>query len=988
MNQRSSSHPGFNRLRDFSEAREKLYAFFSRLTSEEVDRACLEAICAVQEELDTLAHLSDEAQLKEGARLLRGFVQQIHSLPDEQTEEFLNNLSWQYSRLFVQSESPGLTPYESVHCSPDGLLMQKARDEVLAAYRQAHLVPVDGFKEPEDHVAIELEFMARLCQQATETTALEVEFLKNHLLEWVPSMCSQINQAAMSPLYRAMAQLLSGFLILETNLLPDKETKKDDDEVAGWLRALSSIASSPNWRNFSIGKKLLRRSDNAGDHHSVEEKTIPSGCSHDCGARCPLDVHVRNGRIVKIMPGQPDLVELRPCARGLLYHYRVYSPERVKYPMKRVGERGEGKFVRISWDEALDTVAGEITRIRDAHGPAAIMNFGYGGGHGRLHTRKTVMRLLAMAGGYTEWWGSASNEGAIFSAAATYANYRTGNEREDLLNARMIILWGTNPAESLFGNATRWYLTLAKEKGTKIVCVDPRFTETADSFASQWIPIRPGTDAAALVAMAHVIITEGLHDRDFLDAHTMGFDPFEDYVLGGEDGVAKTPAWAEQITGVPAAIIQTLARQYASLKPAALLPGWGPGRSSTGEQYHRAASALAALTGNIGIHGGSAAAMDGTGGGPGGLDLPGAPNAVEKQAPLRPDAFRRCQHRTVARVHVSHAWDAILHGKAGGYYNDIKMVYVTCGDALNQWPDSNKAVKALRKLDFVVVHEQIMTPTAKYADILLPACTWCERNDINLPYICGHHAVYANKAIEPLFESKTDLDICTELAGRLGIEGYNEKTEDEWLRFVADRHGIPDYDTFKAKGFHLFEMPEPYVAFRAEIEDPEHNKFRTPSGKIEIFCQDLADLGRPDIPAIPKYIETWEGVNDPLREKYPLQLITPHSRKRIHSTLHHIPWFQKMEPHTVWMNPVDAGFRGIADGDEVKVFNDRGTVLIPTKITARIMPGVVSIYQGAWYDPDSSGIDRGGCANVLTRSEHSPGGAFCANTSLVQVSKV
>jgi anaerobic dimethyl sulfoxide reductase subunit A len=289
----------------------------------------------------------------------------------------------------------------------------------------------------------------------------------------------------------------------------------------------------------------------------------------------------------------------------------------------------------------------------------------------------------------------------------------------------------------------------------------------------------------------------------------------------------------------------------------------------------------------------------------------------------------------------------------------------------------------------MVVHDQFMTPTAKFADILLPVCTWCERDDIRLPWMFGYYVLYANKAIEPLYESKTDLDILTQLAARMGISGYNDRTEDEWLRLFAAEQGIPDYDAFKASGFYKLETAEPHVAFQPQIKDPEHYSFPTPSGKIEIFCQRMADFNRPDVlPAIPKYVEGWEGLTDLKHEKYPLQLITTHCRRSVHSQLYTIPWFRDLEPHAVWINPTDAAARNIKEHDRVKVFNDRGTISILAKVTNRIMPGVACVYQGAWYNPDASGVDQGGCANTLMRGEHSPGGAYGSNTALVQVEKI
>ena len=669
--------------------------------------------------------------------------------------------------------------------------------------------------------------------------------------------------------------------------------------------------------------------------------------------------------------------------------------------MRRTGERGAGKFARISWDEALNEVAEQITRIRDTSGPAAILNLGWSGASNRLNHSTTLTRFLNLAGGQSLWWGGSSCQGGVFASLATYGVLNTGNDRADLLNSKMIIFWGCNPAESIFGTETRWYLTQAKEKGIRIVCVDPRFTASAASWASSWIPLRPGTDSAMMIAMAYVIIARGLQDQHFLDTYTVGFDKFRDYVTGIEDGIVKTPAWAEEITGVPAETIEALAQEYATAKPAAIIPGYAPGRTARGEQYHRAAATLSAMTGNIGIHGGATGCLDISGRALppqedetpsdyfGYSDLPVPPNPVEANNPLHEYAVKGIQQHTVDKINSTKVWDAILRGKAGGYFSDIKMLYIVAGNGLNQLCDANRAAEAVKTLEFVVVHDHFMTSTARFADILLPATTWCERNDIKIPWGFGHYALYANKAIEPLYESKSDLDVFTELASRMGVSGYNDKTEDEWLRFIAAKHGIPDYDAFKASGFYKLETPQPYVAFQNQIKDTAHCPFPTPSGKIEIFSQRIADFGHPDIlPPIPKYVEGWEGSNDPKREKYPLQLITTHSRRRVNSQFHNIRWYRELESHEIWINPIDAKPRGIRDGELVKVFNDRGAISILAKVTDRIMPGVVSVYQGTWYNPDPSGLDRGGCANVLTRGEHSPGGAFCSNAALVQVEKI
>jgi len=294
----------------------------------------------------------------------------------------------------------------------------------------------------------------------------------------------------------------------------------------------------------------------------------------------------------------------------------------------------------------------------------------------------------------------------------------------------------------------------------------------------------------------------------------------------------------------------------------------------------------------------------------------------------------------------------------------------------------------LKTIEFVVMFEQFMTPGAKFADILLPVNTCFERNDITVGGATGFYG-YMNKAVDSIGESKSHLEICAELAAKLGIPDYSDKSEDELLRaFVKGCDDIADYETFKKEGIHKIRLAKPHIAFKKQIDDPASNPFPTPSGKVEIYSQRLADMNDPLIPPIPKYIETWESRNDPLARKYPLQLITTHFKRRAHSQYDNIPWLRELQTQAVWINSADARVRGIKDGDMARIFNDRGEVVIPAQVTERIMPGVVDIPQGAWYNPDERGVDRGGCANVLTRDEHSPGGAFCSNTCLVQVEKV
>ena len=727
---------------------------------------------------------------------------------------------------------------------------------------------------------------------------------------------------------------------------------------------------------------------------SDNEQVITTLCAPHCGGGCLLKVHVKDGVITRIETDDDiDNVQLRACLRGRAWRQRIYHPDRLKHPMKRVGPRGSGQFQAISWDEALEAIAAELRRVVATYGAAAVVHWVSGGDQAALHDGwRRMSRIFCMLGGYTRPWGLHSYEGGIFAELTCFGMGYTAHTRDDLLNSRLIIMWGWNPAATIQDTNTAWYLMQAKEKGARIISVDPRFTASTAAFAHHWIPIRPGTDAAALIAMANVMVTEGLQDQAFLDKFTVGFEAFKNYILGREDGVARTPEWAEPITGIPAGSIRRLAQEYAATRPAALIAGIGPGRSAYGEQYHRAAITLAAMTGNIGRPGGS---CGGKSWGPHPLGKMGSgpkipPNQVDDSVPNPPGKLPNRKYYIWGHgiINVFRLTDAIIKGKAGGYPADYKFLWISNANPLNQWPNVNKTVEAFKKLDFIVTEEHFMTPTARYADIVLPTATCFERTDVTMSASCPVSYAYRRKIIEPVGESRAPLDFATDLAKRLGFADYNDKTDEQWVDAILQESPLPDVAAFKRKGFHKIELPGPSVPFRAQIEDPKKNPFYTPSGKIEIYSKMIADLNLLDCPPIPKYIPPWEGPGDPLVKKYPLQLITTHTKRRAHTQFDNVPWLRELDPHAIRISRVDAAARGIKDGDRVRVFNDRGALVVPAKVVETIMPGVVDLPQGAWYAPDENGLDRGGCANVLSLDRPSPGGALPSNTALVQIEKV
>jgi anaerobic dimethyl sulfoxide reductase subunit A len=344
-----------------------------------------------------------------------------------------------------------------------------------------------------------------------------------------------------------------------------------------------------------------------------------------------VNAHVRDDRIVHISTDMrrwnPQHPPLPACARGVGQIERVYHPDRLKYPLRRVGPRGSGEWQRITWDEALDTVAREMRRVRDTYGNAAVLDASRTGSQSMLHGRVAAQRFLYMSGGCTELWSNMSAEAEVFAVRMTYgakADYKTsGREPIDYANSKLIVMWGWSPGDGTFGTSTMPFLREAKKQGARIICVDPRRTETSRILADEHIFIRPSTDTAALIAMAYVIVSEGLHDQAYCDRHVLGFDEahlpdgapagasYKSYLLGLSDGVPKTPEWAEAITGIPAAILRGLAVEFAMAKPAALQAGYAPGRTSYGEQFHRAAYALCSLTGNVGVPGGNSGTSNG-----------------------------------------------------------------------------------------------------------------------------------------------------------------------------------------------------------------------------------------------------------------------------------------------------------------------------------------------------------------------------------------
>ncbi|KEI70447.1 DMSO/selenate family reductase complex A subunit [Endozoicomonas elysicola] len=735
-----------------------------------------------------------------------------------------------------------------------------------------------------------------------------------------------------------------------------------------------------------------------------QTREVWSSCMVNCQSRCPIKYHVEDGVIVRCetdSSGDDKYSEhqVRACLRGRSSRRRIYNPDRLKYPMKRVGKRGEGKFERISWDEAFDTIVDALKRTKAQYGNEAIYINRATGLMGATLAASSppansqFAQLMNLWGGWLNHYGTYSTA-QIRSAFPTLYGDRKANGITDIANTRLYVVFGHNPAETRTGGGgVMYHLEQARKKhSVRMIVIDPRYTDTCLGKEDEWVPIRPGTDPALIAGMAHVMIRENLVDQHFLDTYCMGYDhktlpegvpansDYKSYILGkGPDGLEKTPQWAEQITGIPAERITKLAREIAMAKPAHITQGWGPQRQANGEQSARAIGMLAALTGNVGIPGGNSGHTESSydSGYPG---FPGTANPVKTS------------------ISVFTWMDAILDGEnmtatnAGVRGKDqlgvpIKFFWNYAGNIIcNQHSDINNTHKVLQdetRCEMIVVIDNHMTSSARFADILLPDVSTVEREDIAVPDNPGNmdYRIYCSQVIEPMFECKNIYEICTELAKRLGIEKeYTQgRNECEWLKHIHALAGeaipgLPAFDEFRELGIIKFpNRGHAAVAFKDFREDPVKHPLKTPSGKIEIYSQVLAEAAAtwtlPEgdvIKPLPEYVRSYRGFDDPLTKQFPLQMIGYHTKSRVHSTYDNVDILREALPDKLWMNPVDAEQRGLLHGQRVEVFNDKGRLLVPLKVTSRIMPGVCALPEGSWYRPDRIGLDRGGCINTLT----------------------
>lgn len=776
----------------------------------------------------------------------------------------------------------------------------------------------------------------------------------------------------------------------------DDEKKKDGSVNRRDFLKVSGATAGAAAVVGATGRPVLRTLEEVSLKQQAAdagEQIFPGVCKPNCFAACALNVHVRDGKIVKTSPADyPDKKYNRICPRGLSHVQRTYNPERIKYPMKRAGERGEDKWERITWDEAITTITDKWKQIRSEYGDYANSIITGSGSYGAI--QNMYPRLRNLIGGTALSFDVDLGSLLGINRVKGWEGGWVGNDETDIVNSKTFIGWSSNMTNA---QPQQWhFLADAIEKGTKVIVIDPVFTTLA-SKAHEYVSIRPGSDPALILSMMQVIISENLHNVPFLLAHTVapflvredtgkflrmsdkGVEPIDGPLdaagnptkidpIAVWDPETKTavavnsiatpalegayeiagikvhtafellkkevnqypPEVATKLTEVPEETIRHLARVSADT-PVYHYVGWGAQAYDNGTHSSHAVATLAAITGNIGYPGAHVGGQI--------SGYPGTNPAFTVPTGTAGGTISNLVYRKVLKT-----------GTFQGNPYALKSLLVIYGNPANTLPNTNEWINEFNaSFDLVVVADMTFTDTARYADIVLPVCDWFETIDI-VASGQQYHAQISEKAIEPLYESKPDSDIVRMLADKMGVGEYFTKSDEEYLDEMlsspmSEAMGINVKNLREKKRIRY--MKEPFISC-------EGNVFYTPTGRMEFYVEnpfpfslsdEPLDLEREHLPRFFPPMEAWP--ENPLYKKYPLVLLSERPRFRVHSQWFGVPWLRQLDPEPfVKMNVNDAAARGIANHDYVEVFNDRGRAVVKVVLTQGVKQGAMVFAKG------------------------------------------
>ena len=845
-------------------------------------------------------------------------------------------------------------------------------------------------------------------------------------------------------------------------------TRRSFVKVGALSAALASLGS------FIPQEASLAAANDVQSADPEREGTwITCDCWDNCGGRCVNKVLMHDGVPVRQKTDDThedsfDWPQQRACPRGHSRRNQVYATNRLRYPTKRKhwepitgGDkslRGRDEWERITWDEALDYVAAELKHTLDTYGNSAILAM-----HRPNPKKQVIHGLLSKLGGFVQELDSHSYGTFGFGMAhigIAPMGWVGAIDRYSLLKCENIVLYAANTVWSAAGNPAMW-LWEAKKQGAQFVSVGPDYNVTAALMDARWIPVRPGTDTAFLLAVAYTMVKNdekagNVIDWDFLHTYTVGFDAetmpadaksdenFRGYLLGEYDGVPKTPEWATEICGTPVEDIEWYADLMSKQNSVGIFYSFGAARCYGAESFPQLIHTVGAMGGHMGrlghacVNCNEASAFN------------GGTNAVTSKSnaePLIPNPLNEW-------VPAHTLWRSIVEGEytytgnhlyGGGTASalekrklDIHLIWHSHQAAIGTIPDINAAIEAHRKVDFVVADNIFYTPNVQYADIVLPVCTpwesWQPGDGIAATN-CDT-AIFPQKIMEPLYESKSTIWVARQLAKRMGIDPdevclkseeqlffdwtagatvtnadgtktplatltqedidkWHEKLGIEWP--TGPQQGIMSFDELLEKGVYTRKRSANdgivSLGWKSFVDDPVKNPLKSESGKFEIYCQAYADecnmQGRSIIKPYPSYTvapgsyqASFTDWDNKVRGEYSFQVFTPHYLRRAHSVFDNSTWLREAFPNPVFMNAGDAREMGIKEGDTVELYNERGSILRQAMPTECMMPGVLGVPHGAWPQIGDDGADRGGAENVLIGGESTGWGVSGYNTTL------
>jgi thiosulfate reductase/polysulfide reductase chain A len=897
-------------FRELNLARARLYHFLSVMFRDEIPEELVGRMGSGVF-FKQLLDLQDSCSLQD---FCSGIGRITSYLKERSVEEAYRQLRHDYAELFLNAGRNPAFPYESCYHAREPLVMQEPLAAVRKAYREEGVGKSASYADLDDHIAVELEFMRYLAEKtaAGESRNSQFDFLRNHLMGWSVDFCAVLTGATTSEFYRGLAEMTMSFLFNE-RMYSFKEFSQQDVSGA-YTHVLEKMSKAIVALGFGEGYTLI--AEEAQD--PVPSRSVKTHC-YICLGLCGQEVMLKDDIITgcKGLPGDPKGGG-RLCIKGANAHNNTYSAYRLKSPLIKEN----GRFRKASWEEALDMTAQRLKALDpetvafhrgndfNAWCHEAVMS-AYGTPH------KTTHRQMC-------------------DNPARMANEKNYSEKRpwiDYANSRFILLFGINELNTSAGQRKVGLLKKAVKDGAKLVVVDPRRCETAE-IATEWIPIRPGTDGAMAMAMCSVIVNEQLYDREFVDNWTYGFEALRKRLLGEEDGIARSPAWAEGICGVPAATIERLAREFAVAAPNAGANSW-TGVAQAPNTVH-ATQALMALNALMGC-----------------FDAPGGPSLVRKfklASAWADDQPKPPNNVSKTKLNKGRLWSGWIPGYFEEDVNAGRLKAMVCyfGNPVMSSGSEPAMQRGMEKLEFSCAIDCFMTNTTALCDVILPDCTYLEQSRVVADWMYESFISLGQKAIEPMYESRSVVRIFKEIADHLGFSEYFPwKSEDEYLNNQLRNQEICLED-LKKQGFFITD-PQEFYKYKAwgSVNPPKGYgaSGSSSTGKYNFMNPLAEEKGVDGLPDYKSPFEDWPELRPD--DDYPMILgyfrVLEHEHT---STFANVALMKQGSSNPVWINYVDAKKLGIADGDQVIIASPWEKVRARARVTWDIHEGVLAAAGG------------------------------------------